>query len=88
MPRARQTHSDNTVAVSMAGAFDLAGYMARVDLEPASMAQPPNAETLATVMLAQSRAIAFENVDVVLGKPISIEPAAIEQQLVQCGRGG
>lgn len=68
-------------------AFDLAGYLARVGLEPPTVAQP-TAETLAAVMLAQSRAIAFENVDVVLGKPISIEPADIEQQLVHSGRGG
>ena len=68
-------------------AFDLAGYLARVGLEPPTGAQP-TAETLAAVMLAQSRAIAFENVDVVLGKPISIEPADIEQQLVHSGRGG
>ena len=68
-------------------AFDLAGYLARVGLEPSMVAQP-TAETLAAVMLAQSRAIPFENVDVVLGKPISIEPADIEQQLVHSGRGG
>mgnify|MGYP002633346454 CR=1 FL=1 len=68
-------------------AFDLAGYLARVGLEPPTVAQP-TAETLAALMLAQSRAIAFENVDVVLGKPISIEPADIEQQLVHSGRGG
>ena len=67
--------------------FDLAGYLARVGLEPPTVAQP-TAETLAALMLAQSRAIAFENVDVVLGKPISIEPADIEQQLVHSGRGG
>jgi N-hydroxyarylamine O-acetyltransferase len=73
----------------MADAFNLAGYLARVGLDPTTVAlQPPTAETLAAVMLAQSRAIAFENLDVVLGKPISIEPAVIEQQLVQGGRGG
>ena len=32
--------------------------------------------------------IPFENLDVVLGKQISIEPAVIESTLVLSGRGG
>ena len=71
----------------MADAFDLAGYIRRVGLDPVTV-HSATAETLAAVMLAHSRAIAFENLDVVLGRPISIEPAAIEHQLVQSGRGG
>ena len=107
--------------------LDLPAYLKRVGLDAAAVASP-TAETLAALMLAQSRAhaaatlallplitaasltragaprppaavptdalmrwageIPFENLDVVLGKQISIEPADIESTLVLSGRGG
>lgn len=69
-------------------AFDLPAYLARVGLDAAAVAEGPTLATLAAVMAAQSKAIAFENLDVVLGREISIAPADIEQKLVAGGRGG
>jgi len=63
----------------------LEAYLRRIDL-----AAKPKADlaTLALVMAAQSRAIAFENYDVVMNKPISMARADIEQKLIHSGRGG
>jgi N-hydroxyarylamine O-acetyltransferase len=45
-------------------------------------------KTLAIVMTCQSRCIPFENIDVVLGKQISMSPADVEKKLVDDIRGG
>ena len=58
--------------------FDLDAYLRRVGL--AAPPSPPDLAALATVMAAQSRAIAFENIDVVLGRAISIEPADVARK--------
>ena len=71
----------------MAFKLDLPVYLARVGLGMAAVA-PPSRAALAKLMLAQSRSIAFENLTVVLGGAVSIEPADIEQKLVRAGRGG
>ena len=44
--------------------------------------------TLSLIMEAQSRSIAFENYDVVMGKTINMSPAEVEEKLVSRGRGG
>ena len=67
--------------------FDLDAYLRRVGL--ASAPSPPDLAALTAVMAAQSRAIAFENLDVVLGRvPVDIAPAAVAAKLVAGGRGG
>ena len=48
----------------------------------------PPAAVLADARMRWSGEIPFENLDVVLGKQISIEPAVIESTLVLGGRGG
>ena len=68
--------------------MDLHAYLARVGLPPAVADAGPSLETLTRLMEAQSQAIAFENIDVVLGKQISISAADIERQLVTGRRGG
>lgn len=70
----------------MAANFDLGAYLARVNLDQAEMGASP--ETLTAVMAAQMRAIAFENVDVVLSKQISMEQVDLMAKLVHSGRGG
>lgn len=63
----------------------LAGYLKRIGL-----ARPPKTDsaTLALVMAAHSRGIAFENFDVVMGKPISMAKLDVEKKLVDDMRGG
>lgn len=63
----------------------LANYLRRI-----AVAEAPKADlaTLAIIMASHSRAIAFENFDVVQRKPISMAPADVERKLVDEGRGG
>lgn len=65
--------------------LDLARYLARIDLASAS---PPTLATLHALTAAHAQAIAFENIDVLLGRPIRIEPAALFDKLVLRRRGG
>lgn len=48
----------------------------------------PNLATLDGLLEKHVQAIPFENIDVLLGRPIDIEPAAIEHKLVHELRGG
>jgi N-hydroxyarylamine O-acetyltransferase len=69
--------------------FKLASYFKRVALhEMCSAAPPATLATLTAVMDAQSRNVPFENVDVVLGKIISIDPGDVARKLVDEKRGG
>ncbi|ACB74822.1 arylamine N-acetyltransferase family protein [Opitutus terrae] len=45
-------------------------------------------ETLSAIHAAHAEAIPFENLDVLLGRPISLDPAAVFQKLVTERRGG
>jgi N-hydroxyarylamine O-acetyltransferase len=62
------------------------GYLSRIGMT--LIHRSPNRETLVTVMDCHSRAIAFENFDVVMGKHISINGSDIEQKMVDGLRGG
>ena len=79
---------DMAATVAAASSFGLAAYLRRIGLELAAHAQAPSLATLTAVMAAQSRAIPFENLDVVLHKKIAISPSAVEEKLVGSGRGG
>jgi N-hydroxyarylamine O-acetyltransferase len=48
----------------------------------------PSAETLAALHLAHATTIPFENLDILLGRPIRLDPASLEQKLVHARRGG
>ena len=64
---------------------DLDAYFSRI-----AYAGPREA-TLATLIAIHehhARAIPYENLDVLLGRSISLDPAAIEQKLVHARRGG
>lgn len=66
-------------------AFDLPAYLARIGLDQAPAADLAGLES---VQWAQLQAIVFENLDVAMGRGISVEPAAVFAKLVTAGRGG
>lgn len=68
--------------------MNLSAYLQRLNLP--AWVHPPRADlaTLTLIMAAHSRAIAFENCDVVLGKHISMARDDVERKLVASGRGG
>jgi N-hydroxyarylamine O-acetyltransferase len=67
--------------------IDLAAYLARVGVDPAAVARPDRA-ALDTLILAHLRAIPFENLDIVLGRPIHVDLERVFAKLVTGRRGG
>lgn len=65
--------------------FDLEAYLARIGYEGP---RAPTRETLAALHALQPAAIAFENLDPLLGRPVALEPAALQDKLVGHARGG
>jgi len=64
---------------------DLPRYFERIDYHgPVA----PTLETLNAIILAHLRHIPFENVDILLGRPIELDPARVERKLIAEGRGG
>ena len=65
--------------------FDLPAYLDRIGLDAA-----PDADLtgLAAVLRAHRRSIPFENLDIPLGRGISLDPRAIFAKLVTARRGG
>jgi N-hydroxyarylamine O-acetyltransferase len=65
--------------------FDLSAYLARIGLK-----EPPAADVdgLLTIQRAHRLAIPFENLDILLGRGISVDPEAIFDKLVLRRRGG
>ncbi|MFZ0267551.1 arylamine N-acetyltransferase family protein [Caulobacter sp.] len=64
---------------------DLDAYFARIGYDG------PRQPTLAVLRAIHQKhpdAIPFENVDVLLGRPISLDPADIDAKLIAAGRGG
>ena len=64
---------------------DLNAYFQRIG---DSGSREPTLETLNCIILAHVQQIPFENLDILLGQPISMELADIEQKLVHNQRGG
>lgn len=64
---------------------DLDAYFERIGIAPV---REPTRETLDAIAAAHVAAIPFENLDVLLGVPIDLAPAAIEAKLVRARRGG
>jgi N-hydroxyarylamine O-acetyltransferase len=69
----------------MTEAFDLSAYLDRIGLKEAP---GPDAEGLTAIQRAHRLAIPFENLDVILGRGISLDPAAVFDKLVIRRRGG
>ncbi len=65
--------------------FDLAAYCARIGYEGAIA---PTRAVLDALHLAHATTIPFENLDVVLGRPIRLEVGDLQAKLVRAGRGG
>ena len=65
--------------------IDLDAYFARIGYR-GSLA--PDRDTLNAIVRAHVQTIPFENVDVLLGRPIELAPDAIMAKLVHAGRGG
>jgi N-hydroxyarylamine O-acetyltransferase len=65
--------------------IDLDAYLARVGL---GLLPPATAEGLATLQRAHRLAIPFENLDVRLGRGISLDPDHVFEKLVHRRRGG
>lgn len=65
--------------------LDLDAYFARIGYHGP---RAPTRETLDAIMRAHVEAIPFENLDVLLGRPIELEPEALQRKLVYDRRGG
>jgi N-hydroxyarylamine O-acetyltransferase len=66
-------------------ALDLDAYLHRIGhAGPAA----PDLATLRALALAHAMAIPYENLDPLLGLPVDLDPAALEDKLVHGGRGG
>jgi N-hydroxyarylamine O-acetyltransferase len=71
--------------VQISERIDLDAYLARIGIK----AQPEaNAEGLAAVQRAHRLSIPFENLDILLGRGISLDPAHVFDKLVHRRRGG
>ena len=77
--------SFNKTEAKMDFAPDLEAYFHRID---DTGSRKPTLDTLNRIILAHVRTIPFENLDILLGQPISVEPAEIERKLVHNRRGG
>jgi N-hydroxyarylamine O-acetyltransferase len=69
----------------MGALADLPAYLRRIGLEAAP---PATAEGLAALHRAHACAIPFENLDILLGRPILLDVPALEKKLVAGRRGG
>jgi N-hydroxyarylamine O-acetyltransferase len=69
----------------MAARADLSAYLRRIGLDAAP---PATAEGLAAVHRAHAAAIPFENLDILLGRPIRLDLPSLEAKLVTARRGG
>ena len=65
--------------------FDLPAYLKRIGYE--SSPRPTHA-TLAALQLAHATHIPFENLDILLGRPIRLDIGSLQAKLVGGGRGG
>lgn len=69
----------------MRSVIDLAAYARRIGhLQPLT----PDLPTVQALVRAHVAAIAFENLDPLMGLPVDLDPLAIEDKLVHAGRGG
>lgn len=65
--------------------LDLSTYFARIAYHGE---RTPNLETLRAIVLAHTRAIPFENLDPLLGRPVRLDLESLQQKLVHAQRGG
>lgn len=78
-PRAAPTQQSTTRA------FDLDAYCARINYKSS---REVSAQTLRALHFAHVHNVPFENLDIHLGKPLSLEPADLFSKIVTHKRGG
>ena len=69
----------------MASGLDLKGYFARIGWDGGAS---PTYETLAGLVRAHTGTIPFENLDVLLGRPVRLDLEGLQDKLVRQRRGG
>lgn len=69
----------------MAQRFDLDAYLARIGY---SGPRAPTYDTLAAVLNHHTSSIPFESFDVLLGRPIRLDPESLQAKIVTARRGG
>jgi N-hydroxyarylamine O-acetyltransferase len=77
--------SDAQVGEPGAPAVDLDAYFARIGYDGP---REPTLDALRAITFSHPDAIPFENLDVLLGRGISILPADVDAKLIAGGRGG
>ena len=70
----------------MSTSLDLDAYLARIGIAPDGLR--PDLPTLSRLLRAHIQSIPFENLDVLLGRPIRIDMESIQRKLVAARRGG
>jgi len=65
--------------------LDLEAYLDRIGFDGHAS---PDLQTLRTIALRHPAAIPFENLNPLLGRPVSLDIASLQQKLVDGGRGG
>jgi len=73
---------DRVLAMS---ALDLSAYLARIGYDGAL---EPDLATLAGLLAAHMNSIHFENIDVLLGRPIRLDVESLQDKIVRGRRGG
>lgn len=66
-------------------ALDLSGYLRRIGHPEVPF---PTLSALRSLHLAHASTIPFENLDILLGRPIRLDMASLQAKLVRAGRGG
>jgi N-hydroxyarylamine O-acetyltransferase len=69
----------------MAKPFDLDAYLARINHQGP---RTPTYDTLAAILRAHIASIPFESFDVLLGRPIRLDPEGLQAKIVNDRRGG
>jgi N-hydroxyarylamine O-acetyltransferase len=67
------------------GHFDLPAYLGRIGYDAPTR---PDHATLAGLLAAHMNAIHFENIDVLLGRPIRLDLASLQEKMIVNRRGG
>jgi N-hydroxyarylamine O-acetyltransferase len=67
------------------GAIDIGSYCSRIGFDGEIA---PTLAVLKSLIDHHTRAVPFENLDVLLGRPIQLSPEALEQKIVHDRRGG
>jgi N-hydroxyarylamine O-acetyltransferase len=76
---------DKILLSTMTAAIDLEAYFQRIGY---AGDRAPTIETLRTLHVLHTEAIAFENLNPLLGWPVPLDPASLQQKMVRDGRGG